>query len=920
MPDFHDLAAAPEPAPVLSGGPQASMENVMQDGRPDPLSAAYNPADVESRWYDFWLERGYFTARPDQDRERFTVTMPPPNVTGQLTMGHMLGESIRDVLVRWQRMEGKDVLYLPGMDHAGIATQNVVERKLESEGKKRQDLGRDGFLREAWAWKEEYGGKILQQLRRVGVSVDWSRERFTLDEGYSRAVLLVFKRLYEKGLVYRGHYIVNWCPRCHTALSDEQVENQEVDGHLHFLRYPVKDGEGKHITVATTRPETMLGDVAVAVNPRDRRFKKLVGKTAVLPFLRREIPIIADDAVDPKFGGGALKVTPAHDPVDLELARRHGLQPVVVMDTEGRMNENAGDFAGLDRFEARKRVLERLTDLGLLEKSEPYRFTLGVCERCETVIEPYLSLQWFVKMAPLAQPALEAARRNQVKFFPKRWRKVYRHWLENVHDWCISRQLWWGHRIPVWYCRKPGCPSTAVELERPGPCWHCGGTDWQQDEDVLDTWFSSWLWPFATLGWPEETADLKTYYPNQLMVTGPDIIFLWVARMVMAGCECLGQPPYPFVLLTSIVRDAQGQKMSKSLGNSPDPMDLMDRYGADAVRFTMVYLTPTDQDLLFDEKRCETGKFFANKVWNAARLVRSRLGDEDPRGVRESGLELQLADRWVLSRLANAIKDTTRNLKTSRLNEAANTVYHFTWHEYCDWYLEMVKPRWADQAEPRDRRVARWVAWKVLDGILRLLHPFMPFVTEELWQALPHEGESLCVAAWPKARRAWYDAQAEAQVSFLQGVVVAVRNLRAEMNVPAGKRVPVVVRGSREQLDLLRQLTPQLLPLARIERLDLAYDGLRPPVAASAVVEGAEVFLPLEGVVDVESERARLAREADRLLTELEGTKRKLRNQDFLSKAKPEVVDRERQKLQQFEETLEKLKRAQEALREAPAS
>jgi valyl-tRNA synthetase len=891
----------------------------MSMSRTDTLSSTYNPAEVESRWYDRWVERGDFRARPELDRPRFTVTMPPPNVTGQLTMGHMLGESIRDVLVRWQRMEGRDVLYLPGMDHAGIATQNVVERKLEAEGKSRHVLGRVGFLNEAWAWKEEYGGKILEQLRRVGVSVDWSRERFTLDEGYSRAVVLVFKRLYEKGLVYRGHYIVNWCPRCHTALSDEQVEHQEVDGQLYYLRYPLQGAEGKFVTVATTRPETMLGDVGVAVNPKDRRFKKLVGKSAVLPFLRREIPIIADDAVDPKFGAGALKVTPAHDPVDLELGRRHGLEPVVVIDTEGKMTANAGDFAGLDRFEARKRVVARLTDLGLLEKVEPYRYSRGTCERCETVIEPYLSEQWFVRMAPLAQPAIEAARRNQIKFFPKRWRKVYLHWLENVHDWCISRQLWWGHRIPVWYCRQEGCGAIAVELERPGPCLRCGADRWEQDEDVLDTWFSSWLWPFATVGWPERTRDLEAYYPNSLMVTAPDIIFSWVVRMVMAGQEFAGGVPFPHVLLTSIVRDAVGQKMSKSLGNSPDPIELMDRYGADALRFTMVYLTPSEQDLLFDEKRCETGKFFANKVWNAARLVLSRLGDEDPRAVREASLELQLADRWILSRLADAIKDTTRYLKTYRLNEAANTVYHFTWHAYCDWYLEMVKPRWADDADPRDRRVARWVAWKVLDGILRLLHPFMPFVTEELWQALPHEGETLATAEWPKARRAWFDATAEAQVAFLQEVVVAVRNLRAEMNVPPGRRVQVVVRGSEEQLDLLQRLTPQILPLARLEIIQLARDGSRPPVAASTVVNGAEVFLPLEGLVDVDAERARLAREADRLLHDLEASKKKLHNQDFLAKAKPEVVERERQKLQQFEETLEKLKRAQEALRQTSA-
>ena len=894
----------------------------MRPGNPEALQHPYDPVRVESRWYSFWEERGVFrpagaapggapsprpeaAAAPARAAARpFVIAIPPPNVTGSLTMGHLLGDSIRDLIVRWQRMEGRETLYVPGMDHAGIATQNVVEKKLKDEGRSRQDLGREGFVREVWAWNEQYGGLILRQLRRLGVTPDWERERFTLDPEYSRSVIEAFKRLHDRGLIYRGRYIVNWCPRCRTALSDEEVDKVETQGNLYFLRYPIK-GSDKFVTVATTRPETMLGDTGVAVHPKDRRYAKLVGKIAVLPLVRREIPIVADEMVDPKFGTGAVKVTPAHDPNDFQTGKRHHLPELVVIDERGVMNDNAGDFRGLDRFEARQRIIEALRDAGYLEKIEPHAHAVGHCSRCDTIVEPNLSWQWFVKMTPLAAPGIEAARRGRVKFFPSRWKKVYLHWMENIHDWCISRQLWWGHRIPVWYRGD----EMVVSLESPA------GEGWRQDEDVLDTWFSSWLWPFATLGWPDETADLKHFYPNSLMVTGSDIIFFWVARMIMAGVEFTGELPFPHVYFTSIVRDAKGRKMSKSLGNSPDPLEVMDRYGADAVRFTMIYLTPTGQDLLFDEKRLETGKFFANKIWNAAKLVQMRLGDEDLSKARESALPLTLADRWILSRYANAVKDVTRNLKTYRFNEAANALYHFAWNEYCDWYLELAKPRWAEDAAPEDRRAARWVAWKVLDGILRLLHPFMPFVTEELWQALPHDGECLATAAWPKARRAWFDAEAERQIAFLQEIVVAVRNLRAENNLPPGKRVPITVRGSEAQLALVEQLGAPIRALARIESLELARDGSRPAVAASAVVQGAEVFLPLDGLKDLDEERTRLTTQAVKLLDDLEGVRRKLRNQDFLSKARPEIVERERQRLAQLEETLEKLKRAQESLR-----
>jgi valyl-tRNA synthetase len=882
----------------------------MRPGNPEALDAPYDPSRIEPPRYKFWEDLGVFQPRATEGKDPFVIAIPPPNVTGSLTMGHLLGESIRDCIIRWQRMEGRETLYIPGMDHAGIATQNVVEKKLKAEGQSRHDLGREEFVRQVWNWKEEYGGLIFQQERRLGTSPDWSRERFTLDEGYSHAVQHVFKTLYDQGLIYRGRYIVNWCPRCQTALSDEEVDHKESQGSLWYIRYPIKDSD-KSIVVATTRPETMLGDTGVAVSPKDTRYKKFVGKMAVLPLMRREIPIVADTMVDPKFGTGAVKVTPAHDPNDFETGKRHGLPELVVMDEAGKMNENAGDFRGLDRFEARRRIVAALQDAGYLEKIEPHENNVGHCSRCQTVIEPYLSWQWFVKMAPLAAPAIEAAKKGRVKMFPVRWKKVYLHWLENIRDWCISRQLWWGHRIPVWYRGE----EMVVSIERPE------GEGWRQDEDVLDTWFSSWLWPFATLGWPEQTPDLARFYPNSLMVTGSDIIFFWVARMVMAGYHFTGESPFAHVYFTSMVRDAQGRKMSKSLGNSPDPLAMIEKYGADAVRFTMIQ-TPTGQDMLFDEKRLESGKFFANKMWNASKLVLMRLGGENVATVRESQLRLTLADRWILSRFANAVKGVTRNLKTYRFAEAAQAIYHFAWNEYCDWYLEMAKPRWAladkgDEmtAEERaDLRTARWVSWKVLDGILRLLHPFMPHVTEELWQAIPHDGDTLALAGWPRAKKAWFDAGVEREVSFLQDVVVAVRNLRAEQKIAPGRAVPVVIRGTDEQLDLIERLQSQILPLARIETLTLARDGSRPAVAASAVVHGAEVFLPLAGLVDLDEERARLAREAEKLLTDLDGVKRKLRNQDFLAKAKPEIVEKEHARLAALEETLDKLKKAQESL------
>ncbi|MBI5837297.1 MAG: valine--tRNA ligase [Candidatus Eisenbacteria bacterium] len=879
---------------------------------PDPgLEKTYDPSRVESRWYADWIERGLFTPQPDPDRKPFTVVIPPPNVTGRLTMGHVLNNSLQDAVVRWKRMEGSNTLWLPGTDHAGIATQNVVERHLKDQGVSKESLGREAFVARVWEWKHEYGGIIQQQLRLLGCSLDWSRERFTMDEGLSHAVREVFVRLYRKGLIYRGSYVVNWCPRCLTALSDEEVDRENRPGHLWHLKYPVAGTRDKFITVATTRPETMLGDVAVAVHPRDSRYKALRGKTAILPILRREIPILADDYVDPKFGTGAVKITPAHDANDFWVAQRHGLEAINVMHADGTMNENAADYAGMDRFEARERIVAALQDRGLVAKIEPYDLSPGECSRCHTPIEPRLSPQWYVKMKPLADAALAVHRKGKVKFYPKRWNKVYVHWLENTRDWCISRQLWWGHRIPVWTC---GCGEIIVDSVTPAACPKCGSAGLKQDEDVLDTWFSSWLWPFSTLGWPEPTEDLRYFYPTAFLSTGADIIFFWVARMIMAGLEFMGEVPFSHVFFHSIVRDTQGRKMSKSLGNSPEPMDLMSKYGADAVRFTMISLTPPGQDLVFDEARCETGRHFANKVWNATRLVLMNSGDFDPAKVRESQLKFSLADRWILDRRNEAIKDVNRCMKTFRFNDAANAVYHFLWGEYCDWYLELAKTAFQEGGEAA--QAARWTAVRVLDDTLRLLHPFMPFVSEELWQSLPGRkaDERLPVAAWPKQKAAWRRPEVVQELQQLQEVITAVRTLRSEMNVSPGQPVKVLVQAPAGEVERLRESAALIRSLCRAETLEIGAALAKPAACASAVAAGCEIYLPLAGLIDLAAERDRLARELERVEGLLLNARKKLSNQDFLTKARPEVVERERGKVEELAGVRDKVERALKAI------
>ncbi|MDD5556749.1 MAG: valine--tRNA ligase [bacterium] len=862
------------------------------------IPTRYDPAAVEERWYAAWEARGYFTARPGGGKP-YVIVIPPPNITGILTMGHVLNNTLQDILVRWKRMQGFEALWLPGTDHAGIATQNVVEKELAGRGGSRRAFGRDAFLEEVWRWRERYGRTIIRQLKRLGCSCDWTRERFTMDEGLSRAVREVFVRLHEKGLVYRGTYIINWCPRCHTALSDEEVEHEEHDGRLWHIRYPFAGRDG-HVTVATTRPETMLGDTAVAVHPADERYRGIVGAAVRLPVVGREIPVIADEFVDPKFGTGIVKVTPAHDPNDFLIGGRHGLPAVVVMDGSAVMNERAGEeFRGMDRFECREALVRRLEELGLVEKVGRHRHAVGHCYRCRTVIEPSLSPQWFVRMRPLAAPALEAVLGGRIAFFPPRWAKVYRNWMENIRDWCISRQLWWGHRIPVWYCRacasRPGAADGAgviVARTPPGRCPSCGGTDLVQDEDVLDTWFSSWLWPFSTLGWPDDTGDLRAFYPTTCLVTGPDIIFFWVARMIMAGLEFMGEVPFRHVFFTGIIRDLQGRKMSKSLGNSPDPLDVIERYGADALRFTIARLSPVGQDVYYADESPELGRNFANKIWNAARFVLMHLGDEAP----PEGPAAAAEDRFILSRLNGTVRAVTKALNAYRFNEAAEALYDFFWRDYCDWYIEMVKPALqAGGGEEADR--SRAVLLRCLETFLRLLAPFMPHLAEEIWQRLPgREGESVTRRPWPRAEGKRIDAELEARMGRKFDVIRAARNLRREYNVPPRAEISVTVKpASRGEEEMLRdrpEVTARLMGAGEF-RVDPAFTP-GPSTAAAPTASGTIVCVDLAGVVDLAAERARLAGELERIDAEIAGVERELANDRFLEKAPAAVVERRR--------------------------
>ncbi|MFA4838627.1 MAG: valine--tRNA ligase [Candidatus Neomarinimicrobiota bacterium] len=882
-----------------------------------PLEKTYNPSDVESRWYDYWIEKKYFHANPETDKPPYVVVIPPPNVTGILTMGHVLNNTLQDILVRHARMQGFETLWLPGTDHAGIATQNVVEKNLKKSGKTRFDYGREEFVKIVWDWALKHKSIIINQLKKIGCSLDWERERFTFDEGLSHAVRKVFVHLYQKGLIYRGRRIINWCPASRTALSDEEVIHKETQGHLWYFKYPLEDKSG-FIVVATTRPETMLGDTAVAVNPKDKRYVSLVGKNVVLPIQNRVIPIIADDFVDPAFGTGAVKVTPAHDPNDFEIGARHELMQINVMNPDATMNDAAGELVvGKDRFEARNLVVAEMERLGLLQKVENYLHSVGYSERAGVMIEPYLSEQWFVKMAPLAEPALKVVEERKIQFHPERWYKTYSHWMSNVRDWCISRQLWWGHRIPVFYC--DACGWMDALTDDPAKCPKCGGKV-RQDTDVLDTWFSSWLWPFSTMGWPDETRDLKAFFPTNDLVTAPDIIFFWVARMIMASLEFRGDIPFKDVYFTGIIRDIQGRKMSKSLGNSPDPIDLVNRYGADALRFGVMLIAPQGQDILFSEERLEVGRNFMNKIWNASRFILMNLDDEtilnEP--FEPNRLNLELADKWILNRLNHTIRSVDKNLKKYRFDEVARNIYDFVWSDFCDWYIELIKDRLYKKS-PEEKRTALTVAVYVLKNFLKLLHPYAPFITEEIYQKIKSADESdIIVSSWPKAKTAAQAKAIDETFAVMQEIVTALRTARSEMNISPSAAIRLMVRGTDAQLPVKLLNDPTIAGyirnLVKASDVQTAENLERLHPSSAVIIRGAEFFIPLEGLIDISGEKARLEKEIARLEGQVKASYSKLSNPSFIAKAPKEVVLKEREKEAFNKEQLVKLKASLAAL------
>lgn len=869
---------------------------------PEQMATTYDPGLVEEKWYRYWEENKLFHAAVNREKEPFCIVMPPPNVTGQLHMGHALDNTLQDILTRWRRMQGYNSLWLPGTDHAGIATQAKVEEQLTSEGTSRMELGREKFLERVWAWKEKYGGRITRQLRRLGASCDWDRERFTMDEGCSRAVREVFIRLYEQGLIYRGYYIVNWCPRCHTTISDIEVEHLPVPGHLYYIKYPAKRG-GKSVIIATTRPETMLGDVAVAVHPEDERFKNMVGETLILPLVGREMPLIADEYVDREFGTGALKITPAHDPNDFEVGKRHNLDSPQVIGPDAAMTEDAGAaYRGLDRWECRKRIVKDLDERGYLIKIEDHEHAVGHCYRCHTVIEPMLSRQWFVRMEPLAKPAIEAVRENRIVYIPERFGRIYLNWMENIRDWCISRQLWWGHRIPVWYCLQ--CDNIIASSEDPASCPRCGSKDLEQDPDVLDTWFSSALWPFSTLGWPKQTEELNYFYPTSVMVTGRDIIFFWVARMIFSGLAFMNEVPFKDVFVHGLVMDALGRKMSKSLGNGVDPIDVIEEYGADSLRFMLVTGNTPGNDLRFHFERLDGARNFVNKIWNASRFVIMNLQDFDP-GANPSGESFTLADRWILSRFRETAFSVTSCLENYELGEAARIIYEFTWNEFCDWYVELCKSRLYGE-DSAAQQTAQHVLVRVLKGTLELLHPFMPFITEDIWQRLPHRGETIMKTPWPEPEENLRDPGAESGMADLMEITRSIRRLRSEMNVPPGKKAPVILLAPGEDTKhFLSNWSSYLEQLAAC-RVEVS-SGLeqKPARAVHAIARGVEIFMPLEGLIDIEKEIARLEKDLLAGGKDLQRTLGKLNNENFLKKAAPDIVEKEKMKEAELKKAME---------------
>lgn len=871
------------------------------------IPKVYNPKDFEKKQYEFWEKNKFFHAAADDKNEAFSIVIPPPNVTGQLHMGHALDNTLQDILIRFRRMQGYDTLWVPGCDHAGIATQAKVEGALREEGTNRYELGRKKFVERVWQWKEKYGNRIMLQLRGLGASCDWDRERFTMDEGCSRAVREVFVSLYEKGLIYQGTKITNWCPSCNTAISDIEVNHETEQGKLWHLRYEVEGEKGNFVEIATTRPETMLGDTGVAVNPSDERYKAYIGKTLILPIVGRKITVFADEYVDPAFGTGAVKVTPAHDPNDYEMGIRHNLEQIKVITNTGKMAEDTGKYAGMDRYDCRKEIVADLENLGALVKVEEHEHSVGHCSRCESTIEPLISKQWFVKMESLAKPAIEAVKDGCIKFVPERFTKIYCGWLENIRDWCISRQLWWGHRIPAWYCDD--CGETTVSRDDVACCSKCGSKNVHQDEDVLDTWFSSGLWPFETMGWPENTVELKKFYPTSVLVTGYDIIFFWVARMVMLGMEFGKDIPFRHVFIHGLVRDSEGRKMSKSLGNGIDPLDVVEQYGADTLRFMLITGNTPGNDMRFYWKRVEAARNFANKLWNASRFMLMNLEGFDKSFVPDND-DFALADKWILSRYNKTVKAVGENLEKFELGEAARIIYDFIWSELCDWYIELAKARLYDKENERPRRTAQYVLAHVLEGTLRLLHPFMPFITEEIWQHIPHEGKSIMIAKWPICDDSKIDEDNETSMSVVMDAIKAIRNMRLEVNAAPGKKSEAILHFSDERLRaVFAENSGYLTTLSFAEPVTLLSSGAeKPQNALTAVLKGAEVYLPLKGLIDVEKETARLKKELDNLEKEIERGEKKLGNKGFIDKAPAEVVQNEREKLDTYREKLTAVK------------
>lgn len=865
------------------------------------IPKTYDPQSFEKKWYKFWEDNRLFHVEVEKGKKPYSIVIPPPNVTGQLHMGHAMDNTLQDILIRFRRMQGYNTLWMPGCDHAGIATQAKVDAQLAKEGTSRHEIGRKKFVERAWQWKKKYGDRIMYQLRSMGSSCDWERECFTMDEGCSRAVREVFVQLYEDGLIYQGKRITNWCPHCNTALSDIEVEHKTQMGHLYHIRYKMADDDNSYIEIATTRPETMFGDTAIAVHPNDERYKDVVGKNVIVPIVGRKIEIIADDYVDKEFGTGAVKITPAHDPNDFDMGQRHNLDQILVMTSEGKMAENTGKYVGMDRYACRKQLIVDLKEQGFLVNIEDHEHAVGHCSRCGTTVEPMVSKQWFVKMETLAKPAIEAVKSGKIKFVPERFTKIYCNWLENIRDWCISRQLWWGHQIPAWYCDD--CGETIVARNDVTICPRCGGNHLHRDEDVLDTWFSSGLWPFETMGWPESTEELKQFYPTSVLVTGYDIIFFWVARMVMMGLKFCNDIPFKHVFIHGLVRDSEGRKMSKSLGNGIDPVEVIEKYGADTLRFMLITGNTPGNDMRFYWERVESARNFANKLWNASRFMLMNLEDFDKDFVPQKE-DCTLADNWILSRYAHTVEQVTANLENFELGEAARVLYEFIWNEFCDWYIELTKPYLYEGKSTVHKKTAQYILDYVLEHTLRLLHPFMPFITEEIWQHIPHDGKSIMIAPWPSNESARIDDAAEKNMTAIMETVKAIRNIRAQVNAIPGKKSEVILYFTdKDLIKVFAENKDYLAVLAAAQPMTIWKDDQnKPQNAMTAVVDGIQIYMPMAGLIDVVKETARLTKEKANLTKEINRLSKKLNNKAFLTKAPVQVVKKEKEKQKGYED------------------